>query len=466
MHSRALVLLAALAGRVGGYGHHAPGAGRLPRPRPRCVHRRCADAVRMGTTASPPLASQLRDDFVLLDQSVHEDKPLVYLDSAATSQKPQSVIDAMATHLRTDNANVHRGAHLLSARSTDSYEKARQKVADFVGAGDAREIVFTRGATEAINLVAASWGASQLREGDEVVLTVMEHHSNLVPWQLLAQQKGVVLKFARLTAEETLDVAHLASLVTERTRLIGVAHVSNTLGCVNPVGEVVALAQSVGARVLLDACQSVPHMAVDVAQLGVDFLVASGHKMCGPTGIGFLWAPYATLDAMPPWQGGGEMIDQVSLEAISFAPPPGRFEAGTPAITQAIGLGAACDYLTDIGMERVASYEDELGAYLYESLAAVDGVRIYGPAPAAGAPRAALCAFNVDGIHPSDLATFLDQEGIAIRAGHHCTQPLHTELGAPGSARASLYIYNTRAEVDALCKNLRETIDFFKMLEE
>ena len=428
-------------------------------------------AIGSSNGAVPSLGAAVRTDFALLDQAVWDDKPLVYLDSAATSQKPASVVDAMTHHLTRDNANVHRGAHMLSARSTASYEAARDKVAAFVGATDRREIVFTRGATEAINLIAATWGASELGEGDEVILTVMEHHSNLVPWQLLAQSRGVVLKFARLSKSESLDLDHLRSLLSDRTKLVAVAHVSNTLGCVNPVAEIAELAHGVGALLLVDACQSVPHMPVDVHALDCDFLVASGHKMCGPTGIGFLWGKYALLESMPPWQGGGEMIDTVTLDGVTYAPPPGRFEAGTPAITQAIGLGAACDYLSTIGMERVEAYEHELAAYLHASLSAtVTGIRIYGPPPseggADGPQRAALCAFNIEGVHAADLATFLDQEGIAIRAGHHCTQPLHTELGASGSARASLYLYNTREEVDALCAAIAETVEMFRLLEE
>lgn len=421
------------------------------------------------SSGSSSLGDELRSQFVLLDQTVNDGKPLIYLDSAATSQKPHAVMEAMRLHQERDNANVHRGAHSLSRRSTESYEGARAKVATFINAKSDREIVFTRGATEAINLVAGTWGAANLGEGDEVVLTVMEHHSNLVPWKLLAQRTGCVLRYARLSPDdETLDMDHLRSLVQPgKTKLIACAHVSNTLGCVNPVEEISKVACEAGAKLLLDACQSVPHIPVDVQALGADFVVASGHKMCAPTGIGFLWAPYETLEGMPPWQGGGEMIDQVSLEDVSFAPPPGRFEAGTPAITQAIGLGAACDYLTQIGMANVERFENELGAYLHEKLSAVDGVRIYGPPPAAdGTGRAALCAFNVEGIHPSDLATLLDQEGVAIRAGHHCTQPLHAELGVPGSARASLYIYNTKEDIDAFCDELSSTVAFFKMLEE
>ncbi len=408
-----------------------------------------------------------RADFKLLDQRVWGEKPLVYLDSAATSQKPAAVVEAMTRHLAEDNANVHRGAHLLSQRSTAAYESARDKVAAFVGASDRREIVFTRGATEAINLVAASWGA-RLREGDEVVLSCIEHHSNIVPWQLIAEERGIVLKFVRMHPEtEELDLDHLATLVTKRTKLVSICHVSNTLGCVTPVGRVVELARAVGAAVLLDACQSVPHMPVDAAALGVDFLVASGHKMLGPTGIGFLWGRYEVLESMPPYQGGGEMIDTVTLDGSTFAPPPGRFEAGTPAITQAIGLGAACDYLSALGMQNVHEYENSLATYLHARLSTVPGIRVYGPDPAAPSspPRAALCAFNVDGLHPTDLATFLDQDGFAIRSGHHCTQPLHTELGIAGSARASLYVYNTRDEVDALVDAIKQTVDMFAELD-
>ena len=310
------------------------------------------------------MGATLRSDFAILDQSVWDGKPLSYLDSAATSQKPQAVLAEMTRHLEADNANVHRGAHLLSARSTESYEGARDKVARFIGATDRREVIFTRGATEAINLVANTWGAANLQSGDEIVLSVMEHHSNLVPWQLLAKRTGLVIKYAQLDAHETLDVDHLRSLLTPRTKLVSIAHVSNTLGCVNPAAEIAEMAHALGAVLMLDACQSVPHMPVDVDALGCDFLVASGHKMCGPTGIGFLWGRLELLEAMPPWQGGGEMIDTVTFDTVTFAPPPGKFEAGTPAITQAIGLGAACDYLTDIGMDKVETYEHELAVSL------------------------------------------------------------------------------------------------------
>jgi len=407
------------------------------------------------------LGAALRTDFPLLQQKVWEGKQLVYLDSAATSQKPTSVLDAMQHHQQNDNANVHRGAHLLSVRSTDAYEGARDKVAGFVNAASRQEVIFTRGATEAINLVAQTWGRTELGEGDEIILTVMEHHSNLVPWQMLAEERGFTIKFAPLDASESLDLDALRALITPRTKLVALAHVSNTLGCVNPVREVVAAAHAAGALVLLDACQSLPHMPVDVQELGVDFVAASGHKMCGPTGIGFLWGRLALLEAMPPWHGGGEMIRDVYLERSTFAPPPNRFEAGTPAITQAIGLGAAVDYLAALGMHNVQAYEEQLGAHLYRSMAEVGGLRLYGPDPAQGHARAALVAFSHPAVHSSDLATFLDQDGIMVRAGHHCTQPLHRELGIAGSCRASLYIYNTEAEIDAFVEALQTNLDMF-----
>lgn len=409
------------------------------------------------------LASEVKADFPLLDQEVYG-KQLVYLDNAATSQKPKQVLDVLETYYTGYNSNVHRGVHNLSAKSTTAYEQARQQVARFVNAASWKEIVYTRNASEAINLVANTWGAENIGEGDEIVLSVMEHHSNIVPWQLLAKRTGAVLRFVGLTEDEQLNMEELRSLVTTRTKLISLAHVSNTLGCVNPVEEIVSLAKEVDAKVMLDACQSVPHMPVDVQALGCDWLVASGHKMCAPTGIGFLWGKYEVLDSMPPWMGGGEMIADVFLEESTYAEPPSRFEAGTPAIGEAIGLGAACEYLSSIGMDRVHQYETEMGEYLYKKLSEVEGIRIYGPAPdsSSGIERAALCSFTAEGVHATDLATILDQSGIAIRSGHHCTQPLHRHLGINATARASLYVYNTRAEVDAFVEGLRETISFFK----
>lgn len=412
------------------------------------------------------LGELLRPQFPILFQDVNGG-PLVYLDSAATSQKPLAVLDAMHHYNTLDNANVHRGVHTLSARATDAYEGAREKVAKFVNAESSREIVFTRNASEAINLVAYAWGGLNLKPGDEVVLSVVEHHSNIVTWQLIAQRTGAILKFADLTADESqVDEAALLSLISKNTKLVAIHHVSNTLGSQVQLERVVEKAHAEGALVLLDACQSVPHLPIDVRALSVDFLAASGHKMCGPTGIGFLYAPMPILEAMPPFMGGGEMIADVFLEKSTYASPPSRFEAGTPAIAEAIGLGAAVDFLSTIGMDRIHAYEMELCGYLYERLSGLNGVRIYGPPPPTekgGHGRgAALCAFNVEGLHPTDLSTFLDQEhGIAIRSGHHCTQPLHRRLGINASARASLHIYNTKADVDTFIDGIKDTIDFF-----
>lgn len=387
---------------------------------------------------------------------------MVYLDSAATSQKPKQVLQAMSDYYEFSNANVHRGAHALSIRATEAYEAARDKVQRFINAPVREEIVFTRGATEAINLVAYTWGVQNLKAGDEILLTVMEHHSNLVPWQIVAKQTGAVLKFVGLDAEEKLDMAQFAALLNEKTKLVALPHVSNTLGCINPVADITAAAHAVGAVVLVDACQSIPHMKVDVQALDVDFLAASSHKMCGPTGAGFLYGKMALLKQMPPWHGGGEMIDEVFLEYSTYAEPPARFEAGTPPICEVVGMGAACDYLMSLGMDKVEAHEHELGKYLYEKLSEVEGVRIYGPKPGPdGKGRAALAAFNTEQVHASDLAFFLDHEGVAIRSGHHCTQPLHRLLHAKGSARASLYTYNTKKDVDVFVAKLRETMEFF-----
>lgn len=407
------------------------------------------------------LGARIRSQFPALDQEVSEGKPLIYLDSGATSQKPQCVLDAMEEYYRKNNANVHRGAHTLATRATEAYESARQKIADFIGASSSREIVFTRGATEAVNLVANGWGES-CSEGDEIVMSVAEHHANVVPWQMLAERKGLVLKFAKID-ENTgcVDEAHLAGLVTPKTRMIALFHVSNVLGCSSPVEVAVEAARTQpDCAVLLDACQSVPHGAVDVSGLGVDFLVASSHKMCGPTGIGFLWGKYDRLDAMVPWQGGGEMIDTVTLEGTTFSKAPAKFEAGTPAIAEAVGLGAACDFLTDIGMGNIAAYEQQLAKKLDRDIRSVPGVTVYGPPE--GRRTVPLVAFNVDGIHASDLSFFLDQEGVATRAGHHCAQPLHHALDIDsGSVRASLSFYNTPDEIDAFIRHLRSVIDFF-----
>jgi cysteine desulfurase/selenocysteine lyase len=401
------------------------------------------------------LAQTVRADFPILTQTVNG-HPLVYFDNAATSQKPQAVLDAIQHYYTRDNANVHRGVHALSARATDAYEGARDKVAAFVGAVSRDEIVFTRNASEAINLVAYSWGMSQLQRGDEIILSVMEHHSNLVPWQFVAQRTGAVLKFVELTDTQEFDLDQFRSLLSDNTKLVAVNHVSNTLGCINPVSEIVTLAHQYGAKVLIDACQSTPHLPLDVKTLDCDWLVASGHKMCGPTGAGFLYGKLEVLKAMPPFLGGGEMIADVFLDRATYAELPHKFEAGTPAISEAIALGAAVDYLNTVGMDAIAAYEHDLTAYLYQQLNPIPQITLYGPQPQAdGSGRAALATFTVEGVHAQDLSTLLDQSGIAIRSGHHCTQPLHRILGVSSTARASLYFYNTREEIDVFIAALK-----------
>jgi cysteine desulfurase/selenocysteine lyase len=408
------------------------------------------------------LAALTRPDFPLLAQTACLGQPLIYLDHAATSQKPRQVLEALQHYYDHDNANVHRGAHQLSARATEGFEGARAKAAAFIGASSPNEIVFTRNASEAINLVARSWGEANLRPGDEVLLTVMEHHSNLVPWQLLAQRTGCVLRHAGITAEGSLDLDDLRSKLTERTRLVSLVQVSNTLGCLNPIAEVAQLAHAAGALVLVDACQSLPHLPVDVAALGADFLVGSSHKLCGPTGMGFLWGREALLEAMPPFLGGGEMIQDVYLDHSSWAGLPHKFEAGTPAIGEAIGMGAALDYLNAIGLERIHAWEQQLTAHLFTRLQAVDGLTVLGPTPEQQPHRGALAAFHVEGVHAHDIAALLDSAGICIRSGHHCTQPLHRHYGLSASARASLSFTTTPEEIDRFAEELQGAIGFLR----
>ncbi|HIK31109.1 MAG TPA: SufS family cysteine desulfurase [Oscillatoriales cyanobacterium M59_W2019_021] len=415
----------------------------------------------MTLTKEKTIADLVRADFPILHQEVRG-KPLVYLDNAATSQKPKAVLDALQHYYEFDNANVHRGVHTLSVRATEAYESARDKVAAFVNAASRNEIVFTRNASEAINLVAYSWGMNTLTAGDEIILSVMEHHSNLVPWQLVAQRTGAVLKFVELTETEEFDFEQFKTLISDKTKLVAVVHVSNTLGCINPVEEITEIAHQYGAKVLIDACQSVPHMPINVRSINCDWLVASGHKMCAPTGIGFLYGKLDLLRSMPPFLGGGEMIDNVFLDHSTYADLPHKFEAGTPSIGEAIALGAAVDYLTQIGMDKIAAYEHELCAYLFEKLATIPQLRIYGPQPNPdGSGRAALASFTAGEVHANDLSALLDEAGIAIRTGHHCTQPLHQILGVSSTARVSLYFYNTRTEIDAFVVALKEAIDFF-----
>ena len=412
-------------------------------------------------TQEKSLAAQFKKDFPILLQEVNG-HPLVYFDNAATSQKPLQVLETLRSYYDEYNSNVHRGVHTLSARATAAYEDAREKVARFVNAATFQEIIYTRNASEAINLVAYAWGMNSLQRGDEIILSVMEHHSNLVPWQLVSQKTGAVLKFVELTETQEFDFEHYKTLLSDKTKLVSVVHVSNTLGCVNPVKNIVAEARKFGAKVLIDACQSVPHLAIDVKDIDCDWLVASGHKMCAPTGIGFLYGKLDVLRAMPPFLGGGEMIADVFLDHSTYAEPPAKFEAGTPAIAEAIALGAAVDYLSSIGMDNIAAYEHQLTGYLFEKLREVKGIKIYGPQPQGdGSNRAALAAFTAVDVHPNDLSTMLDLAGVAIRSGHHCTQPLHRFLNVSSTARASLYFYNSVEEVDVFIESLKETLEFF-----
>jgi len=417
----------------------------------------------MTFTQPKPLAALVRNDFPILDQQVHG-KPLVYLDNAATSQKPKVVLDTLQQYYQQDNANVHRGTHLLSCRATEAYEGSRDKVAGFVNARSRNEIVFTRNASEAVNLVAYAWGLNTLQPGDEIITSVMEHHSNLVPWQMIAQKTGAVLKFVELTETEEFDFEQFKSLLSPQTKLVAVVHGSNTLGCINPVEEIVQEAHKVGAKVLLDACQSAPHLKLDVQAIDCDWLVASGHKMCGPTGIGFLYGKLELLEAMPPFLGGGEMISEVFLDHSTYAELPHKFEAGTPAIGEAIALGAAIDYLTGIGLDTIHAYEVDLTHYLFEQLLQIPEVKIYGPKPSENKVRASLATFTTGDIHVNDIASLLDQAGVAIRTGHHCTQPLHRILGVNSTARASLYFYNTLDDIDRFIVALKDTLAFFKSI--
>ena len=416
----------------------------------------------LGRDAAVSLAEQTRADFPILEQQSSSGQPLIYLDHAATSQKPVAVLKALQAYYSQDNANVHRGAHQLSARATEAFEGARLTTAQFVSAASPREIVLTRNASEAINLVARTWGDDQLKPGDEVLLTVMEHHSNLVPWQMLAKRTGCVLRHVGITEQGTLDLEDLRGKLNARTRLVSLVHISNTLGCCNPVEEVVALAAQVGALVLLDACQSLAHKSVDVGKLGVDFLVGSSHKLCGPTGMGFLWAREALLESMPPFLGGGEMIQDVFLDYSTWAELPHKFEAGTPAIGEAIGMGAAIRYLQDLGLDAIQAWEAQLTDHLFARLQAIEGLRILGPTPEQQPGRGALATFLVDGLHANDIAAMLDLSGVCIRSGHHCCQPLHRHYGVTGSARASLSFTSTFEEIDRFAEELTSTIRFLR----
>jgi cysteine desulfurase/selenocysteine lyase len=397
----------------------------------------------------------IRKDFPILDQLIHG-KPLVYLDSAATSHKPLAVMEAIEEFYSSDNANVHRAIHTLGERATARYEGARRKVAHFIGASDPRQVVFVKNTTEAINLVACSW-SKNIRPGDELLLTPMEHHSNLIPWQQMAHRRGAKLVFMPLCSNGSIDLHQLSQVLTSKTRLVAMTHVSNVLGVINPVREVIYAAHQVGARVLVDGAQSVPHMPIDVMDLDCDFLAFSGHKMCGPMGVGVLYGKLDALEEMEPFMFGGEMIASVSLEAADWKELPWRFEAGTPNVAGAVGLAAAVDYLTKQGMESIHAREKQITRYAMGALAEIPGVTIYGP----DQPRAGLVTFNLGDIHPHDVATVLDQEGVAVRAGHHCCQPLMKWLDVPATVRASFYLYTMEEEIDKLVYALRKTKEFF-----
>ena len=401
---------------------------------------------------------RIRDDFPILSRKVHG-KPLVYLDNAATSQKPRAVIQALTEYYETYNSNVHRGVHTLSMEATDRYEEAREKVARFINAETPESIIWTRNATESINLVAHSWAESNISEGDEIVVTRLEHHSNLVPWQRIAARNGAVLRFLELTEDGAVDMAGAASVINAKTKLLAVTQVSNSLGTVVPVKELAGMARSVGAAVLVDGAQSVPHQPVDVEDIGCDFLALSGHKMMGPTGIGALYARREILEQMEPFLHGGEMVLEVSYEDASWNELPMRFEAGTPNIADAIALGAAVDYLTALGMENVREHEKQLTAYALDAFRELEEVDLFGPMDVDR--RGGILSFHSSDVHPHDLGTFLDQEGVAIRTGHHCTMPLMGALGVPATARASLYVYNTEQEVDALVDALKRALRYF-----
>ena len=401
----------------------------------------------------------IRADFPILSRRVGE-RPLVYLDSANTSQKPRQVVDAIASHYLQHNANVARAMHLLGAEATEAFEGARETVAGFIGAASANEIVFTKNASEALNLAAHTLG-SRLRPGDEVVVSVMEHHSNIVPWQLACERTGATLRWFDVTDEGRLDLdtAEQEGLINERTKIVSLTWVSNVLGTVNPIRQIADAAHSVGAVVVVDASQGVPHLATDVTALGADLLAFTGHKVCGPTGVGVLWGRYDLLASLPPFLGGGEMIEVVKMTGSTYADPPYRFEAGTPPIAQAVGLGAAIDYVRGIGMDAIAAHENALTTQALDVLSRVRGVRVLGPTT--NVDRGGAISFTLEGVHPHDVMQLLDSRGVAIRGGHHCARPLHERLGVQSSTRASSYLYTTRAEIDALGEALDYTRDFF-----
>lgn len=407
-------------------------------------------------TSTPYDVDRIRADFPILSREVYG-RPLVFLDSAASAQKPRAVIEAESSVYENDYANVHRGVHFLSEHATARFEGARENVQRFINAAHPHEIVFTRNATEAINLVAASYGRSMLSEGDEIIISELEHHSNIVPWQFLRDERGIVLKIAPISDDGKLLMREFENLLTARTKLVAISHMSNVLGTILPAREIVTKAHAVGAKVLFDGCQAVTHLPVDVRALDCDFYVFSGHKLYGPSGIGVLYGKEALLDAMPPYQGGGEMISRVTFEKSTWAPLPHKFEAGTPAIAQAIAFGSAIEYVSALGLDNIAEHERDVLTYATQRLSAIKGLKIFGTAPG----KASVLSFTMDGVHPHDIATVVDRAGVAIRAGHHCALPLMDRMGVPATARASFALYNSRSEVDALGEALEQVQGIF-----
>lgn len=402
--------------------------------------------------------NELRKDFPILERETANGARVVYLDSTATSQKPMQVIEAMNNYYRRSNANIHRGVHTLAEEATAMYEGARERIAKFINAASSREVIYTRNTTESINLVAYSWARANLKAGDLVILTEMEHHSNLVPWHMLQMERGVELEFIPVTEDGLLDLETYKSLLDRRPKLISFTHMSNVLGTINPADEIIRLAHAAGAITLVDGAQSVPHLKVDVQALDADFYAFSAHKMCGPTGIGILYGKSALLDAMPPFLGGGDMIKEVKLRSFRANTLPHKFEAGTPAIAEAVGFGAAVDYLSAVGMERIAAHEHEVTEYALDRLVEIPGVKLFGPS---ADKKGGVAAFTLDGVHPHDVAQILDKDGIAVRAGHHCAQPLHEKFGIPATSRASFYLYNTKEEVDVLVNGIYKVKEMF-----
>ena len=402
--------------------------------------------------------NEIRKDFPIFQRETKPGTRLVYLDSTATSQKPLSVIEAMDAYYRRSNANIHRGVHMLAEEATSLYEEARVKIAKFINAPSAHQVIYTRNTTESINLVAYSWARANLKSGDLVILTEMEHHSNLVPWQILQAERGIELGFIPVTEDGVLDLDEYKTLLSRGPKLVSFTHMSNVLGTINPAAEIIRLAHEAGAVTLVDAAQSVPHLKVDVQALGADFLAFSAHKMCGPTGIGVLYGKMELLEAMPPFLGGGDMIKEVKLRSFRTNALPYKFEAGTPAIAEAVGFGAAVDYLSSLGMETIAAHEHEITEYALERLEEIPGVNVFGPS---AQHKGGVAAFTLEGVHPHDVAQILDQDGIAIRAGHHCAQPLHEKFGLPATSRASFYLYSTKEEVDLLVNGIYKVKELF-----